>query len=79
MSNPMFQPLPSRPPSGCRVLHVRYPVAMARHALHLPPLLHEGVTYVPFTGRIIGRTSETRGVYEMEYRALREETACQTN
>lgn len=65
-------------PTGCRTLTARYPLAMAMHACHLPPLVHDGVHYVPYTGTVVDtqdreeKHQKARGFY-MEYRALREE------
>lgn len=73
-----MSPILSLTPEGCRVLTQRYPVAMALRACHLPPMVHEGVTYVPYTGTVVDteervlKHGQARGFY-MEYRALHQE------
>jgi hypothetical protein len=66
----------STTPGGSRCAEIRFPVAMALHARHLPNFTHGGVTYVPYTGEVIAPyrnnvTPERPQGYYMQYRALR--------
>lgn len=61
---------------GLRQAIARWPVSMAMHAHHLPTVVHEGVTYVPFTGDVVAPyrnnvTPERPTGYYLQYRALR--------
>ena len=63
-------------PDACHALLARFPVASAMQARHVPNILYEGRTYVPYTGTVVAPyknnvTGERPIGFYMEYRALR--------
>lgn len=66
----------STTPDGNRCAVGRFPVAMALQARHVPSFVHDGVTYVPYTGEVVAPyrnnvTPDRPQGYYMQYRALR--------